>query len=238
LSLFTNNNFQSYDFFIKPLKIKGDDSLKDKTKNPIYSGFIVDEISFKDSFIKFENGVKLEINDINGQVKKEIQKEQISEAIKRHMMKFEELKQKDIKVLSLFFVDKVANFLASENGWMEEHFVKEFDRLKINFESFKNIDASDVYAYYFAKRKTDFIDELKNNDSDRKIQKETYDLIMKDKEKLLSFEDSHSFIFSHSALKEGWDNPNVFFITTLNDTKSQMKKRQIIGRGIWILKNS
>ncbi len=144
---------------------------------------------FKDSFIKFENGVKLEINDINGQVKKEIQKEQISEAIKRHMMKFEELKQKDIKVLSLFFVDKVANFLASENGWMEEHFVKEFDRLKINFESFKNIDASDVYAYYFAKRKTDFIDELKNNDSDRKIQKETYDLIMKGKEKLLSFED-------------------------------------------------
>ena len=220
------------EFTTKLLKIKGDDSLKDKTKNPIYSGFIVDEISFKDSFIKFENGLKLEVNDINGQVKKEIQKEQISEAIKRHMMKFEELKQKDIKVLSLFFVDKVANFLASENGWMEEHFVKEFDRLKIEFESFKNIEAKDVYAYYFAKRKTDFIDELKNNDSDRKIQKETYDLIMKDKEKLLSFEDSHSFIFSHSALKEGWDNPNVFFITTLNDTKSQMKKRQIIGRGV------
>ena len=220
------------EFTTKLLKIKGDDSLKDKTKNPIYSGFIVDEISFKDSFIKFENGVKLEINDINGQVKKEIQKEQISEAIKRHMMKFEELKQKDIKVLSLFFVDKVANFLASENGWMEEHFISEFNRLKVDFESFKNIEPKDVYAYYFAKRKTDFIDELKNNDSDRKIQKETYDLIMKDKEKLLSFEDSHSFIFSHSALKEGWDNPNVFFITTLNDTKSQMKKRQIIGRGV------
>ena len=220
------------EFATKQLKIKGDDSLKEKTKNPIYHGFVVDEISFKELFIKFENGVKLGINDINGQVKKEIQKEQISEAIKRHMMKFEELKQKDIKVLSLFFVDKVANFLASENGWMEEHFVKEFDRLKINFESFKNIEPKDVYAYYFAKRKTDFIDELKNNDSDRKIQKETYDLIMKDKEKLLSFEDSHSFIFSHSALKEGWDNPNVFFITTLNDTKSQMKKRQIIGRGV------
>ena len=220
------------EFATKQLKIKGDDSLKDKTKNPIYNGFIVDEISFKELFIKFENGVKLGINDINGQVKKEIQKEQISEAIKRHMMKFEELKQKDIKVLSLFFVDKVANFLASENGWMEEHFINEFNRLKVDFVSFKNIDASDVYAYYFAKRKTDFIDELKNNDSDRKLQKETYDLIMKDKEKLLSFEDSHSFIFSHSALKEGWDNPNVFFITTLNDTKSQMKKRQIIGRGV------
>jgi len=129
-------------------------------------------------------------------------------------------------------VDKVANFLINENGWMEEHFINEFDRLKVEYKSFKNIEAKDVYAYYFAKRKSDFIDELKNNDGDRKLQKETYDLIMKDKEKLLSFDESRSFIFSHSALKEGWDNPNVFFITTLNDTKSQMKKRQIIGRGV------
>ncbi|MFA7353271.1 MAG: DEAD/DEAH box helicase family protein [Sulfurimonadaceae bacterium] len=220
------------EFVTKTVKIKGEDSLKDKTKNPIYSGFIVDEISFKDMFIKFENGLKLEINDINGQVKKEIQKQQISEAIERHMVKFEELKQKNIKVLSLFFVDKVANFLSNENGWMEEYFINEFNRLKVEFESFKDIEAKDVYAYYFAKRKAGFVDEMKNNDSDRKLQKETYDLIMRDKEKLLSFEDKHSFIFSHSALKEGWDNPNVFFITTLNDTKSEMKKRQIIGRGV------
>ncbi|MCX6075119.1 MAG: DEAD/DEAH box helicase family protein [Campylobacterales bacterium] len=226
------------EFTTKLVKIKGDDSLKEKTKNPIYSGFIVDEISFKEMFIKFENGVKLGLNDVNGQVKKEIQKEQISEAIKLHMMKFEELKQKDIKVLSLFFVDKVANFLSAENGWMEKHFVNEFDRLKVNFESFKDIEAKDVYAYYFAKRKAEFIDELKNNDSDRKLQRETYDLIMKDKEKLLSFDENRSFIFSHSALKEGWDNPNVFFITTLNDTKSQMKKRQIIGRGVRLSVNS
>jgi len=226
------------DFVTKTVKIKGDDSLKEKTNNPIYKGFIVDEISFKELFIKFENGVKLEVNDINGQVKREIQKEQISEAIKLHMQKFEELKKKDIKVLSLFFVDRVANFLSSENGWMEEHFIKEFDRLKAAFESFKNIEAKAVYAYYFAKRKSDFVDELKNNDSDRKLAKQTYDLIMKDKERLLSFEESKSFIFSHSALKEGWDNPNVFFITTLNDTKSSMKKRQIIGRGVRLPVNS
>ncbi len=226
------------EFTTKLVKIKGDDSLKEKTKNPIYSGFIVDEISFKEMFIKFENGVKLRLNDVNGQVKKEIQKEQISEAIKLHMMKFEELKQKEIKVLSLFFVDKVANFLSAENGWMEDHFISEFDRLKVDFESFKDIEAKEVYAYYFAKRKAEFIDELKNNDSDRKLQKETYDLIMKDKEKLLSFDENRSFIFSHSALKEGWDNPNVFFITTLNDTKSQMKKRQIIGRGVRLSVNS
>ena len=231
-------------FVTKLVKIKGDDSLKEKTKNPIYSGFIVDEISFKDKFIKFENGLKLELHDINGQVKQEIQKQQISEAIQRHMIKFEELKKKDIKVLSLFFIDKVANFLSAENGWMEEYFINEFNRLKINFDSFKSIDAKEVYAFYFAKRrgargvKAGFVDELKNNDSDRKLQKETYDLIMKDKEKLLSFEDNHSFIFSHSALKEGWDNPNVFFITTLNDTKSEMKKRQILGRGVRLPINS
>jgi len=220
------------EFVKKTLKIKGTDSLKEKTKNFIYSGFIVDEISYKDMFISFENGLKLELNEVNGKVKRQIQQEQISDAIKLHMEKYEELKAKNIKVLSLFFIDKVANFLSEENGWMEEYFIKEFDRLKVGFYSFKDISAKEVYAYYFAKRKVGFVDELKNSESDRKLQKETYDLIMKSKEKLLSFEEKTSFIFSHSALKEGWDNPNVFFITTLNDTKSQMKKRQILGRGI------
>lgn len=227
------------DFVTKTVKIKGEDSLKDKTKNPIYGGFIVDEIVANDNFyIKFENGLKLELHDINGQVKQQIQKEQISEAIFRHMQKFEELKQKDIKVLSLFFIDKVANFLSKEDGWLEEYFISEFDRLKVDFESFKYIEAKDVYSYYFAKRKAGYVDELKNSESDRKLQKQMYDKIMKSKEKLLSFNDTHSFIFSHSALKEGWDNPNVFFITTLNDTKSEMKKRQILGRGVRLPVNS
>ncbi|MEA3353412.1 MAG: DEAD/DEAH box helicase family protein, partial [Campylobacterota bacterium] len=226
------------DFKTKPIKIKGDDSLKDKTKNPMYKGFIVDEISFKDLFIKFENGLKLELHNINGQVKQQIQKEQISEAIKRHMQKYEDLKKKDIKVLSLFFIDKVSSFLSNEDGWIDEYFISEFDRLKVNFESFIDLSGEDVRAYYFAKRKAGYVDELKNSESDRKLQKQTYDLIMKDKEKLLSFDDKHSFIFSHSALKEGWDNPNVFFITTLNDTKSEMKKRQILGRGVRLPVNS
>ncbi len=220
------------EFVAKSIKIKGDDSLKAKTKNPIYDGFIVDEINAKELFIAFENGLRLELNQINGQVKRQIQEQQISEAIALHMQKFEELKGKDIKVLSLFFVDRVGNFLASEDGWMQKHFCREFDRLKVEYESFREIEASAVYKYYFAKRKSGYIDELKNNESDRKLAKKTYDLIMKSKEKLLSFEEKTSFIFSHSALKEGWDNPNVFFITTLNNTTSQMKKRQILGRGV------
>lgn len=226
------------EFKTKSIKTKGNDSLKDKTKNPMYKGFIVDEISFKDMFIKFENGLKLELHDINGQVKQQIQKEQITEAIQRHMKKYEELKKKDIKVLSLFFIDKVANFLSNEDGWIDEYFINEFDRLKVNFESFKNLSGEEVRSFYFAKRKAGYVDELKNSESDRKLQKKTYDLIMKDKEKLLSFDESKSFIFSHSALKEGWDNPNVFFITTLNDTKSEMKKRQILGRGVRLPVNS
>ena len=220
------------EFVTKSVKIKGNDSLKDKTKNAIYSGFIVDEINAREMYIQFENGLKLEMSQINGQVKREIQEQQISEAIEMHMQKYEALKKKNIKVLSLFFIDRVANFLKEEDGWMQRHFCKEFDRLKVGYESFKDLDAEDVHKYYFAKRKSGYIDDLKNNDSDRKLAKKTYDLIMKEKEKLLSFEEKTSFIFSHSALKEGWDNPNVFFITTLNDTKSEMKKRQILGRGV------
>ena len=220
------------DFVTKSMKIKGNDSLKEKSKNPIYTGFIVANISYKDMFIEFENGIRLALNEVNGQVKRQIQAQQISEAIDLHMKKFEELKAQNIKVLSLFFIDRVANFLKSEDGWMEKHFCEAFNQIKVNYKSFKNIEADEVYKYYFAKRKSAYVDGLKNNESDRKLAKKTFDLIMRSKEELLSFEEKTSFIFSHSALKEGWDNPNVFFITTLNETKSEMKKRQILGRGV------
>lgn len=220
------------EFVTKSMKIKGNDNLRVKTKNPIYSGFIVDEINAGEMFIQFENGLRLEQSQINGHVKRQIQEQQITEAITMHMKKFEQLKKKNIKVLSLFFIDRVANFLRDEDGWMQIYFCREFDRIKVGFESFKDMDSEEVYRYYFAKRKSGYTDDLKNNSSDRKLAKKTYDLIMKEKEKLLSFEEKTSFIFSHSALKEGWDNPNVFFITTLNDTKSEMKKRQILGRGV------
>jgi type III restriction enzyme len=220
------------DYIKKSVKIKGNDSLKERSKNSIYHGYIVDEINYKSLFIQFENGLKLELNDINGKVKREIQKEQIKDAIYLHMQRYEELKEQNIKVLSLFFVDKVGNYLEDESGWIERYFIDEFNKIKMNFESFKRVEAKDVYAHYFAKRKTTYIDELKSSESDRKLAKKTYDLIMRDKERLLSFEEHTSFIFSHSALKEGWDNPNIFFITTLNDTKSEMKKRQILGRGV------
>jgi len=226
------------EFVKKTLTLKGEESLHVNSKNPIYRGFTVNEINAKEGYIAFENSIGISLNKTKGKVKKILQKEQITEAITRHIEKFETLKRESIKVLSLFFIDKVGNFLEEEEGWIEPYFCSEFNRLKVTFPSFQNLDAKEVYAFYFAKRKNHYLDELKNNESDRKLLKETYDLIMKKKEELLKFDVKTSFIFSHSALKEGWDNPNVFFITTLNDTKSQMKKRQILGRGLRLAVNA
>jgi type III restriction enzyme len=112
-------------------------------------------------------------------------------------------------------------------------FTEEFNKLKKNYELFKDVDVNTVHKGYFASRKTKGVVEYKDSTSgSSKEDKEAYDLIMKNKEQLLSFSEPVSFIFSHSALKEGWDNPNIFQICTLRETTSIMKKRQEIGRGL------
>lgn len=103
--------------------------------------------------------------------------------------------------------------------------------MKKRYEFFKNKDASDVHSGYFSSTGK-AVKKFKDTKGNSKNDKEVYQLIMRDKERLLSFEEETSFIFSHSALKEGWDNPNVFQICTLNETSSLMKKRQEIGRGM------
>lgn len=221
----------------KTKTIKGGDDLKSKTKNPLYSGYVVREINFAEKFIEFENGIKLDEAQSSGLVHREIQKEQMRTAIAKHMERYEALKERGIKVLSLFFIDRVANYLEEEGGWIEPFFVEEFERQRASYKSFADKQASDVYAHYFAKRKKGYVDEIKNSQSDKKLQKEMYSLIMQKKEQLLRFDEDVSFIFSHSALKEGWDNPNVFFITTLNEAHNDTRKRQIIGRGVRIAVN-
>ncbi|MEY4504999.1 MAG: hypothetical protein RL154_1296 [Pseudomonadota bacterium] len=223
---------QKSNFVKKEFNVKVGDELCEKAKNKIYDGYAVSEINFTNQYITFENGEKLSLHETSGQVKREIQKEQIKEAIKKHFETTQQLKPLQIKPLCLFFVDRVSNFLASENGWMEPYFCEVFEELKHEYEEFKNKNAKDVYKYYFAKRTKGYIDELKNNESDRKAGKEAYELILKGKEQLMRLSEPVSFIFSHSALKEGWDNPNVFTIATLNDTNSDLKRRQIIGRGL------
>ena len=136
-------------------------------------------------------------------------------------------------MLTLFFIDRVDNYKGDE-GIIRALFRRCFDELKLKYPRWKDMDAEDVQAAYFAQRRTRsgeiIFEDSKTGEAQRDV--EAYNLIMKDKERLLSFEEPTCFIFSHSALREGWDSPNVFQICTLNQTASEMKKRQEIGRGI------
>ncbi|MBK9613269.1 hypothetical protein [Candidatus Amarobacter glycogenicus] len=144
-------------------------------------------------------------------------------------------------MLSLFFIDRVANYTASD-GLIRRLFDEEFERLKDDYGAFKHLTAAQVRQAYFAKKKQkdgreEDVDTESRNAGEREMEKQAFALIMRDKERLLSFDEPVSFIFAHSALKEGWDNPNVFQICTLNQTVSEIKKRQEIGRGLRLAVN-
>jgi type III restriction enzyme len=199
----------------------------------VYKGYIVDEIHFGEQWISFANGVRLIPGQQVGGLGEEIMKAQIRTTVERH---FEhELKislrteAERLKVLSLFFIDRVANY-ADEEGKIRNWFIEAFNAISASskYASLPKTDLNLVHGGYFAS------DGKKPKDSNgsTKADDEAYTLIMKDKERLLSMEEPLKFIFSHSALREGWDNPNVFQICTLNETKSEIKKRQEIGRGM------
>ena len=136
-------------------------------------------------------------------------------------------------MLSLFFIDRVDNY-TQKTGIIRRLFNKCFNELKQEHASWKDIDVESVQASYFAQRRTRSGEIIYEDSITGAAKKdvEAYDLIMKDKERLLSFNEPTCFIFSHSALREGWDSPNVFQICTLNQTASEVKKRQEIGRGV------
>ena len=211
------------------------DDLAEKTNRPEYSGYIVDEINLFRRFVRFTNGVAVEQGESKGEDKESIFETQIRITIEEHFFKQEQLKSSNIKVLSLFFIDRVDNY-AQETGIIRQLFKKCFNELKQKQEhaSWKDVDIESVQASYFAQRRTRAGDIIYEDSKSGESQKdaEAYDLIMKDKERLLSFDEPTCFIFSHSALREGWDSPNVFQICTLNQTTSEMKKRQEIGRGV------
>lgn len=222
----------------KSIILKQNDDLALKTNNNIYDGYIVDEMTVDApdyglaGAIKFKNGMEIKRGEAAGKDKKDIMLSQIRNTIERHIEKRRELKKKGIKVLSLFFIDRVDNYI-KEDGFIRKTFDGVFNELKKNDKELDRLKASDVCKGYFAEKNGEFLDR------ERAIaeNKEAYDLIMKDKERLLSFDEPTEFIFTHSALKEGWDNPNVFNICTLNTTVSTMKKRQEIGRGMRLCVN-
>ncbi|MED4942986.1 DEAD/DEAH box helicase family protein, partial [Heyndrickxia coagulans] len=223
----------------RDISVKQGDDLFAKTKNSDYEQFVVNDIRYgrneEEQLIKFENGVTLSVSD-SMLSKESIFRAQIERTVSVHMQRQQALKAQGIKVLSLFFIDRVKNYTAPD-GLIKRLFDESFERLKLHYEDFKDLSANQVREGYFSKPKVDSPDEEAvdtdgKNQKQREMEKQAFELIMKNKERLLSFDEPVSFIFAHSALKEGWDNPNVFQICTLNQTSSTMKKRQEIGRGL------
>lgn len=218
----------------------GDDLFLLSNHNPIYrDGFQVRVISREPGreHVEFFNGLKLSLGESQGGFKDEVIKIQIKETIKAHFQKELQLKDQGIKVLTLFFLDKVENYRVYSTGqksqkgryarWFEHIYneiSKEYqDQLSI-------VPVEKVHNGYFSKDKTTH--NLKNTRGNTKDDIDTYRLIMTEKEELLNINNPLKFIFSHSALREGWDNPNIFQICTLNESSSRLKKRQEIGRGL------
>lgn len=210
----------------KTITVKLGDDLYEKSKqNSNYQGFIIIGIDLENQMIKFSNGIEIDAGVNMDSLKDEIMKQQIHYTIKEHLKREKELNKDGIKVLSLFFIDKVENYRTNAQGELGK-FYKWFEEL---YELEAKQSASGVHNGYFSQDKKG---NAKNSNGTTKDDNNAYELIMRDKERLLSLDEPVRFIFSHSALKEGWDNPNVFQICTLNETTSQIKKRQEIGRGL------
>ena len=207
----------------KIVTIKQNQDLFDLSKqNEAYRiGYILEGMNVEEQQIQFSGGLKVTKGVDNSLLKDDIQKMQIRRTIEEHLRKEKILNPLGIKVLSLFFIDKVDNYRNDGKfyQWFEE----------IYRELAHGKDPVGVHEGYFSKDKKGV---LKDTNGTTQADNDTYHLIMRDKETLLSLGNPLRFIFSHSALREGWDNPNVFQICTLNDTHSEIKKRQEIGRGL------
>lgn len=223
----------------KSVSVKvGDDLYKLSNEREIYSdGYIIEEIDATNNCISISNGNLLYKGDSQGGLNDEVMKFQIRKTVEEHLKKEKRLNKLGIKVLSLFFIDKVANYrhYNSAGNSNKGKFAEWFEEIYHEFVSkpaFKELDrfpVNEIHNGYFSQDKKG---RFKDTSGETKADDDTYSLIMKDKEKLLDIDNSLRFIFSHSALREGWDNPNVFQICTLNETKSDIKKRQEIGRGL------
>lgn len=228
----------------KTITVKvGDDLYKLSNEREIYAdGYLIEEIDAINQCISISNGSLLYKGDSQGSLTDEVRKFQIRKTIEEHLKKEKRLNKKGIKVLSLIFIDRVANYRGydSDGNPIKGKFAEWFEEIYqeyISKAAFKELDkfpVNEVHNGYFAQDKKgkwkdtkETLASLNSLDS-----ADTFNLIMKDKEKLLGLDNPLRFIFSHSALREGWDNPNVFQICTLNETKSDMKKRQEIGRGL------
>ena len=204
-------------------------------------GFEVAEINAEpgNEYIRFSNGWTLRIGESIGGMQGDIWRVQIKNTVKKHLEKELQLRGRGIKVLTLFFIDRVANYRDYDEsgqpvkGKFAQNFEAALEELAKN-PRYKELEwlklpVERLHNGYFARDKKGI---FKDTRGDTQADDDAYNLIMKEKERLLSLDEPLRFIFSHSALREGWDNPNVFQICTLNETRSAIKKRQEIGRGL------
>jgi len=232
-------------------KFEQGDSLFAVSQLPAYKDFVITEIIPQTNTIHFQNGQSLRQGEVMGDVsEKAIQLIQVRETIKSHFEKERALFQQGIKTLSLFFIDEVANYKSyDEEGnevpgplWkmFEDEYMRYLNENLTLFEDeyqqyLRRFSAAEVHNGYFSiDKKGHSIDSEVKRGKDTSDDISAYDLILKNKERLLSFDEPTRFIFSHSALREGWDNPNVFQICTLRHANSSTAKRQEVGRGLRI----
>jgi len=220
--------------------LKKDDNLADKSGNESYRDYTISRIykSMTDRkwHVVFTNGSEI-IEGSSSSNKEQVWALQLEWLIRRHFENRNRLRPQGIKNLSLIFIDRVANYMSPERPIIKQLFEQKYRQVYAEFNDGKQPADSDVLAaqgFYFAKTTqgeyTDKEDACRKN-------KEIFDEILHNKQRLLSFESPIDFIFSHSALGVGWDNPNVFGIATLNESYSENKKRQEIGRGLRICVN-
>jgi len=227
----------------------GSDLFELSNEHEVYkNGYIVRVIDCTpgDEYLEFVNGIRVKLKQDIGGNNVDVQKAQIRATVQQHLDTEMRLKSEGIKVLSLFFIDRVANYRfyndddnEASQGKFAEWFEEIFNELinkphyaELKKEAYGNLESygvEKIHDGYFAQDKKGKWKDTKGTTLD---DDSIYDKIMKNKEQLLTFGEPLRFIFSHSALKEGWDNPNVFQICTLNETKSAFKKRQEIGRGL------
>jgi type III restriction enzyme len=224
------------------LKKDGADLFELSNQREVYrDGFIVGEISAEpgNEFIRFNNGTQVGLGQELGGIREDLNHEQIRKVVRKHLDKELQVRGKGLKVLTLFFIDKVANYRSYDAQgrpvqgkfakWFEESYTELIADLQ--YKNLLPFPLHKLHDGYFAQDKKGI---LKDSSESRTTaaDDDAYNLIMKNKEQLLSLDEPLRFIFSHSALREGWDNPNVFQICTLNETRSATKKRQEIGRGL------
>lgn len=219
-----------------------------------YSGYVINEIDAQNDAVSFTNGEVIHLGAASGDVSEtDMRRIQIRETIRSHFENEERLFDRGIKVLSLFFIDEVAKYRQYDddgnetNGIygkiFEEEYIKTVNEYVTLFDTpyveyLRKADVSNAHKGYFSVDKRGRkINSSTARGTDVSDDVSAYDLILKDKERLLSFDEPTRFIFSHSALREGWDNPNVFQICTLKHSGSDVQRRQEVGRGLRLCVN-